>query len=308
MPSADDILGKPHVYSWSTKVDFILNSVGGFKDVDADSVRVPWQENLILTLDRQDIHPNLEGAGATGYRFTLEAAETACEAEELGKRLAFALLKVAIDRQWGIRLSWPDTPLPCRVIDRTVSNGVTMRGFASITGHLTLADFALAIQENFNKLIKAPYRLLLSMELCASSKFEADNRAKLILLVSALETLAEQQEFGGEIENLISDLVSIVSSSSIEDESLKNSILGQIRNLKRESSRRAIKRKLHEAGLSGQELAFVEEAYSARSKVVHEGRRVPELTVMLAKLDRIITKVYSHEIKRVGWSEVRTPT
>jgi hypothetical protein len=296
MPSAEDILGKPHVYSWSTKVDFLLNSVGGFKDMGADSVRVPWQENLILTLQKQAIHPNLEGAGATGYRFTLEATETACEAEEIGKRLACALLKVAIDRHWGLRLAWPDTPLPCRVIDRTASHGATMQAFGSTTAHLLLSDFASALQGIYRKLLKAPYRLLLSMELCASSKFEADNRTKLILLVSALEALAEQQEFGSEVDELINSLMPLVTSSAIEDESIKNSILGQVRNLKRESSRRAIRRKLHEAGLSDQELAFVEKAYGARSKVVHEGRRVPELNAMNAELDRLITCVYSYEI------------
>lgn len=296
MPSTEDISTKPHVYSWSTKVDFILNSVGGFKDLDSDSVRVPWRENLILTLEKQAIHPNLVGAGATGYRFTLEATETACEAEELGKRLACALLKVAIDRQWGLRLSWPDTPLPCRVVDRTASRGATMQAFASVTGHLALADFASTLQETFKKLSKAPYRLLLSMELCASARFEADNRAKLVLLVSALEAIAEQQSFDTELTELVTNLSKIIGDFTIAEASLKESLLGQVQNLKRESSRRAIKRKLREAGLSDQEVAFVEVAYGARSKVVHEGLRVPELNAMTAELDRIIQRVYSHEV------------
>jgi hypothetical protein len=224
MPSSEDISGKPHVYSWSTKVDFILNSVGGFKDLDSDSVRVPWRENLILTLEKQSVHPNLQGAGATGYRFTLDAAETACEAEELGNRLACALLKLAIDRQWGLRLSWPDTPLPCRVIDRTASRGATMQAFGSVISHLTLADFASALHENFEKLSKAPYRLLLSMELCASARFESDNRAKLILLVSALEAMAEQQEFGTDVVDMIGDLVAVINNSAIKEDSLKDSL------------------------------------------------------------------------------------
>jgi hypothetical protein len=297
MTSADDISAKPHVYSWSTKVDFVLNSVGGVKDLDSDSVCVPWGEDLVLTLEKQAIHPNLQEAGATGYRFTLDATETACEAEELGKRLACALLKVAIDRQWGLRLSWPDTPLPCRVVDRTASRGATMQGFGSVTGYLTLSDFTSALQESFRKLLKAPYRLLLSMELCASARFESDNRAKLILLVSALEALAEQREFASEVIDLINKLSALIDKTQIEDASLKDSLLGQVRNLKRESSRRAIRRKLRDAGFSDQDLTFVEEAYSARSKVVHEGLRVPELAAMTAELDRLIGLVYSREIE-----------
>ncbi len=291
MASKDDILNKRHVYSWSTKVDFVLNSVGGFKDLDSDSVCVPWTENLILTLKKQAIHPHLEAAGASGYQFTLDATETAGEAEDLGKRLACALLKVAIDRHWGLRLSWPDTPLPCRVVDRTASRGITMQGFGSFTAHITLSDFTSALQESFGKLSKAPYRLLLSMELCASARFESDNRANLILLVSALEAIAEQQTFATEvIDKLVEDF-------AIEDTSLKESLLGQVQNLKRESSRRAIRRKLHEVGLSSKDLGIVDKAYSARSKVVHEGLRVPELTAMTAELDRIIRRVYSHQIE-----------
>lgn len=69
-----------------------------------------------------------------------------------------------------------------------------------------------------------------------------------------------------------------------------------VQNLKREYSRRAIKRKLRDVGLSEEELAFVEIAYGAKSKVVREGLRVPELNAMTAELDRIIQRVYSHEV------------
>ena len=297
MPTLDEISQKPTVYSWSAKVDFVLNSRGGFKDVNSDTVSVPWSEDLVLTLEKQRIHPNLEGAGATGYRFILDATQTASEAEELGKRLACALLKVAIDRRWGLRLSWPDTPLPCRVVDRTASRGPTMQGFGSVTGHLGLSDFASALQDSFNKLAKAPYRLLLSMELCASAEFELDCRAKLIVLVSAVEAIAEQEVYGSDVHDLVTSLTSLVSNSSIEDESIKSSILGQVKNLKRESIRRAIKRKLSEAGFTAEELAFIEGTYGDRSKIVHEGLRVPELTVMTAELDILIRRPYSHEIE-----------
>jgi len=297
MPTLDEISGKPTVYSWSAKVDFVLNSRGGFKDVDSDSVRVPWSENLVLTLEKQRIHPNLEGAGATGYRFILDATQTACEAEELGTRLACALLKVAIDRRWGLRLSWPDTPLPCRVVDRTASRGSSMQGFGSVTGHLALSDFAAALQDSFSKLGKAPYRLLLSMELCASAEFELDSRAQLILLVSAVEAMAEQEEYGSDVHDLINSVTPIIANSSINDESVKASILGQVNNLNRESIRRAIRRKLSEVGFAAEELAFIEEAYCVRSKVVHEGLRVPELTTLITELNKLIRRLYTHEIE-----------
>lgn len=295
MSKIDDIKTKPHVYSWSTKVDFVLNSVGGFEDLEEASVQVPWGEDYLLTLEKQDIHPQLRGAGATGYRFNLDATETACEAEEVGKRLACSLLKVAIDKNWGLRLSWQDTPLPCRVVDRTISRGPSVTAFGSVTSHLTLEKFSSELGAIFKKLSKAPYRVLLSMELCASAKFESDNRAKLILLISALEAIAAPEEYL-EITDLINSMCKAVADASISDDSLKQSLLGQVRNLKRESSRRAIRRKLNEAGFPKVDLEFVDTAYGSRSKIVHSGRRVPELSNMNAELERIISQVYTHEL------------
>ena len=175
-----------------------------------------------------------------------------------------------------------------------------MQAFASVTGHLALSDFATAIQDSFSKLAKVPYRLLLSMELCASAEFELDSRAKLILLVSAVEALAEQEEYGNAVQDLINSIQPLISDSAIEDDSIKSSILGQVKNLKRESVRRAIKRKLSEAGFTDEELAFVEEAYGARSKVVHEGLRVPELAAMASELDKLIRRLYTHEIESLS--------
>jgi hypothetical protein len=296
MNNLTDIANKPHVYSWSTKIDFEINSIGGFKDFDSGSVCLHWDQDLILTLEKRTIHPNLEASGTTGYRFLVDATETACEAEELGKRLACALLKVAIDRQWGVRLSWQDTPLPCRVVDRTASRGVEMQGFMSVQGQLAIADFTDALERAFLLLNKVPYRLLLSMELCASASFETDNRPRLILLVSALEALSEQANISSQITGLIPLLLSVVQNQSIDDSSLKSSILGQIRDIERESCRRAIMRKLREASILASDVKIIEEAYSARSKVVHEGLRVPELSLMNGELDRIIRQVFAYEL------------
>lgn len=84
-----------------------------------------------------------------------------------------------------------------------------------------------------------------------------------------------------------------VNKFSIDDISLKDSILGQVNNLSRESANRAIKRLLRESNLEKEEIQFIEEAYSSRSKIVHEGRRIPELDHMNARLDQILQRLYS---------------
>lgn len=292
MLSRKDISDKPNVYSWATKVDFMLNSVGGFKDLDCAYVSLLWDKDHILTLEPRKIHPQLEDAGARGYRLTIDATDTASDAEDLGTRLAYALLNVAVRRQWGMSLSWPDSPLPCRVIDRTASTGASIQGFASSTSYMQTSEFVAALETGFDHHPQVPYSLLLSMELCASSRLENNNRSKLIMLVSAFEALARQRDLSSDLGLLVVALKSTIETFGIEDADLKASLLGQVEGLKRESVRRAIRRLLINTKLDKEDRDFVEEAYHARSKIVHEGHRVPELDAMTAKLDTLLKQVY----------------
>lgn len=293
--SRKDICEKIKIYSWATKVDFTLNSRGGFKDLENPNVSLLWNQKYILTLEPRKIHPQLESAGATGFRLRIDATETACDAENIGSKLAYALLSVAIDKHWGMSLSWPDSPLPCRVIDRSVSKGSSFQGlgFGSVTSHIEISKFISILEKEFSQHSKVPYSKLLSMELCASSHFESNNRSKLIMLVSALEALAGQLDLSSELGTLIIDLKSTVRNAVINDDSLKQSILGQIEGLKRESIRRAIRRLLVDEKLSKDDCEFVDEAYKARSKIAHEGHRVPELDTMNNRLESLLRQVYA---------------
>lgn len=292
MPSRIEIHSQPRVYSWGAAVDFVLDSRGGFKDLDEPPLSLLWQQPYILRLDQRQIHPTQEGAGARGYRLTIYAEDTAGAAENLGTRLVVALLGVAIDRVWGLSLSWPDSPLPCRVLDRTASAGPSVTAFGSVTGLVTLDKFASELDRHFEKSAQPSYRRLLSMELCAASRMENSNRAKLIMLVSALEALAEQKDLSSQLSPLIANLKAAVQAHSFSEESLRDSIVNQIDRLRQESARRAILRLLREAGIVQDEIDFVEEAYSARSGIVHEGRRVPRLDSIVNRLDSVLRRLY----------------
>ena len=39
-------------------------------------------------------------------------------------------------------------------------------------------------------------------------------------------------------------------------------------------------------------IKFIDEAYQARSKIVHEGQRIPELTIMTTRIDGIMQTIY----------------
>jgi len=298
MVSRIDLDRKQNIYSWSVQIDFNLNSRGGIKDFVGNGASLLWSQDYIITLETRQVHPQLENAGTTGYSLVAKATETACDAEALGVRLAYSLLSVAVDKNWGLSLSWPDSPLPCRVIDRTASKGASMGGFASVSHHVSTEQFVQEIGESFKHHSKVPYSLLLSMELCASSHFENNERSKLIMLVSAFEALAEQKDLSEIVNPLIYDLQLKVKEYKFEDESIKNSLLGQIDNLKRESIRRALRRLLADVEIEEADRNFVEEAYTARSNIVHEGQRVPELNLMTSRLNMLLKKVYSSKMFR----------
>ncbi|MFT6900300.1 MAG: hypothetical protein ACJAXS_000462 [Colwellia sp.] len=294
MTNKIDLCNKASVYSWGVKIDFVINSRGGFSEVDETSFSFLWNHDLILTLEPRKIHPQLADAGSKGFRLIINATDTASEAERVGAKVAYSLLDFCIQRRWGIELSWPDSPLPCRVIDRTTSPGMTFQGFGTVTSHVKVSEFVNALETSFSHHDTIPYSLLLSMELYGSSHFENNQRSKLIMIMSSLEALAGQQDMTDKLGSLITDLKKVITQSPLDDDRLKNSLRGQIDGLKRESIRSAIKRLLSDSGINDDDKKFVDEAYKARSEIVHEGQRVPELSVMNSRLENVLISVYKY--------------
>ena len=289
-----EIENKPNVYGWSAKVEFILGREINFPDFE-DPACLLWNPKYILTLNRIKIASWLKDAGMSGYQLTIAAEDTARGAELLGVRLAFGLLAIGVERRWGLTLSWQDSPLPCRVIDRTAPLGSSMSAFLDVTKHMSLNDFICKLETGFARHNEVPYKTLLSMELFCSSQMESNSRSKLIMLTSALEALATQKDLESEIGPVIKKLLDIVDGSITINQDLKPSLKGQIKNLKRESARKAIQRLAKESGLTSEDILFVDDAYSARSQIVHEGKRVPELGATIAKLERILVQIYEQQ-------------
>lgn len=287
------IANKPSVYPWGVKVDFMINSKGGFSDLNGDNLSLLWHQDLILTLESRKIDPRFSDAGAKGYRLTASATDSASEAEAIGLKLAYSLLQFCIDKGWGVSLSWPDSPYPCRVIDRERGAGLSFQAFSQALCPVKISEFVGDLETSFSTHNDIPYSLLLSMELFASSHFENNQRSKLIMIVSALEALARQKDLSDELSEVISELTLVIKDTDIKDESLKRSLIGQVKNFKRESIRRALKRLLQEHTISQDDQRFVDEAYQIRSSIVHEGKRVPEISTINIKLERILREVYS---------------
>ena len=286
------IATKPTVYGWSVVVDFTVNAFGGISEYASEPISILWDEKEILVLEPRKIHPELSGSGAMGYRLKFEGAITASIAENAGIRLAYSILRIAEKRRWGLHLAWPDAPLPCRVIDRTASTGATMQGFGSVSHRVPFTMFVDELGSAFNDLKEVPYELLMSLELCAAARFESNSRARFVLLVSALETLAVQDDLNDKLGTLIADLQSVVKTAAIAEDGLRQSIIGQVSNLRRESVRRALRRLLKKLEIDESDINQVDEAYQTRSKILHEGKRVPELDHIAGCLDQILAEIY----------------
>ncbi|MHC5854951.1 hypothetical protein [Nostoc sp.] len=118
-----------------------------------------------------------------------------------------------------------------------------------------------------------------SMELFAAARLEATERARFVGLVSALEPLAEQKKFEyPDLKKIVKDTLNKVQDSLDLPDDIKRSLEGSISNLTRESVSHAIKR-LIITHLSEDKMALeiLEEAYTIRSKILHEGAFYPDL-------------------------------
>jgi len=239
------------------------------------------------------------GNGSSSQRVvaTIEGFGTASKAEKMGLRLSLALLWCAVSSKHHLRLEY-HTPQPCVVFDRTarpdglrISSSVTVTLTKGIQGIARLIDQALA------KEVECDPRLLISMELFASSMLESTERARFIGLVSCLEPLASQESYeNAELNGLINRLVAGVRELSLDCDTTE-SIVGRACGLRQQSISQSIVQLVQRYFPGNPTVAkAVKEAYGIRSKILHEGSFDADLTEKTKQLQDIIRWIYSRLI------------
>lgn len=239
------------------------------------------------------------------FRIEVAGFTKASEAEAAGLHLAIALLWAAVSKRFTMRLDY-HTTLPCIVYDRTISSsgGVSLSGFAKSYWPLSTHDFAELLEEDVLDYTRpVDQQLLLSMELFAAARLEVSDRARFISLVSSLEPLALSSNNPESIQNLISafekQLESVEVSELPMDEIsiLKNSLKGRLEELRKESIRQVILRVVREL-LPGDRIALkiIDDAYSLRSNILHEGIIDPYLDRKVVHIEGIIRRMYASKI------------
>lgn len=238
-----------------------------------------------------------EGKKQQQWNIFVEGFSTAGEAEQAGLKIALGFLWAAVRGRYSIRLIY-HTPLPCTVYDRTQRRGLILTGHATLTVRKGIGG----IVDPLNSVISSPrpidQKLLLATELFVSASLETTERARFIGLVSSLEPLAEQQKYESkEIADLIKTFKDHLRNSQI-DNGVRESLSGQIDQLKIESVSRAIKRLINETlPHNTAAVEVIEEAYSLRSKILHEGSTDADLELKSREVEDVVRQILEAKIK-----------
>jgi hypothetical protein len=238
------------------------------------------------------------------YELQLEGYPSASEAEAAGMRAAQALLLTAISLNFGVRLDYSNHQPPT-VFDRTISTGGSMRAQL-----VTSWPEDVILQELMND-FQEPLRdrkIVLSMELLASSTLEANDRARFVMAVSALEPLADSQGLGPEIGVFVDNMLTSLRADRTIPIELRASLEGRIQSLKWESIRQALARlSMKWFPGSPEARAYIDYVYGLRSEILHQGT-VSDLDILLGyettRVRQRLRQIYEMEFRRTFRSPV----
>lgn len=161
----------------------------------------------------------------------------------------------------------------------TVFEEIGETGFVSTTGGnvsiaMNFGDFVDELTRNTSSNISR--RNLIAYELYASSRFELSSRARFLLLVMAIESLAVQAKRPEDEQGLISLLLEIVGASAL-DEVRRTALTNGLQIFRKvsigESCRSLISEAVNAGVVEDTEAAnHFRNCYRIRGKIVHSGK------------------------------------
>lgn len=284
--------------------------------LDENDIRLPFAGQYTLHIIREHTPAREEIKGKTRIAISLDAFTSACEAESAGQLLTTSLLWFAAHERVTIgfrKFAHERVTNGCRngcrksdlfeicdfeICDnRTQSSGLRIEAEAGTFCKVTPDNLASVAGQAFEAQIDISPSVLISMKFFASAKLEENQRSRFIGLITALEALAEQRDYGDEIKQIVSDMADDLESHPIlqgsDKDSLRASLSGRIRSLYKESVRQAIRRTVKEHIKDSEEtLKFIEQVYGLRSKMLHEGSQdIAEIS--FDQLETVLIQLYS---------------
>ncbi len=294
------IVARDHRRKYGARLTFQVRRSAHIGDLERVSLLLP--DGSLATI-KPDETFDFQVEGGKSYDLTVEGFPTASDAEAAGMQMAQALLLCAVSLDFGLRLSYQSHEPPT-VFDRTLSAGMFgfATGYTSWPQDIVLSELWRAIETP-----QQNRRLLLSLELFASAALESNDRARFVMAVSALEPLAVQESLGDEVSKAVDELVAQLCGHSTIPASLKDSLMGRLLQLKRESVRQALKRHClrwfpHDSAA----WKFLDHAYGLRSELLHEGRPA-DLDLLLSEQTMTISKYLRAIYEREFGLQLRAP-
>ena len=293
-PSLTALSKSTHPYA--VRVSLLLGSNIEL-DLKEDEVRLPFATNYIIRIAKESANPREQAVSHKRVTVDLEAFPSASEAERAGRFLVLSLLWVAASKRVTIAFDQYTGEYPFAVRDRTQSAGISCRGYGRAFFRIKPEEFS-SIAELAYKLDKdVPNNVITSMEIYASAHLESTARASFIGLMTALEALSSQCDYGDDIAAVLANLASQLEDSpklaGEDKESLRTSLSNRLRQLRQESVRQSIIRMVNQYINDPNIIQFIDKAYGVRSKILHEGLRSPELVDLSVRIDEIMRQIYS---------------
>lgn len=265
--------------------------------MDMDSIRIPFS-SYAMEVKRSRPTPRESANSLTPMSIKLKSFSSIDEAERAGRQLVLALLWTSPANRISISFKKKDGDLPFEIVDNRI---IQIRGTADANMYtrIPLESIINTSIIAFQSVADIQNRLLTSIEFYAAARMETTEIARFISLMTALESLSEQKIYNDSINELLNELAATLESSSIfigeDGVSTRCSLASSIRGLRRESVRRAIRNKLKvHLPDDTHSLRFIDDAYSQRSKILHEGARVSNLYEYTNKLESILRQLYSN--------------
>lgn len=289
-------------YPYVVCVSLILGNDVELNLSDED-VHLPFADNYTLKVVKEPTNDREQTNFLKRVSVHLEAFPTDCEAKRAGKMLALSILWVAASKRVTIAFEkWTDD-FPFTIRNRTQSIGALCRAAEGrVHTNISLEDFSSIAEKAYNQGSDLPPQVLTSvltsMEFYTSARMESTERARFIGLMTALEALSQQRIYSDKVEDLLKNLASQLEQSTElageENESLRTSLSGRLRELRRESVTQAIRKTLKEYDMGDKKnLDFIKEAYGTRSKILHEGFRETKLQTLTDRLEEVMRQLYS---------------
>ncbi|PLS80216.1 MAG: hypothetical protein CYG59_09170 [Chloroflexi bacterium] len=266
-------------------------------ELSEDEARLPFADEYTMRIVKEHSNPREQAIFLKRVAIHLEAFPSASEAERAGKLLILSLLWVAASKRVTIAFGRWTGAFPFAIRDRTQSAGMSMHGELRTHFNVKPEEFSSVASEAYGLGKDVEPNVLTSMEFYASARMEVTERARFIGLMTALEALAMQRDYGDEIATLLANLASQLelapALAGAEKASLRSSLSSRVKQLRQESVRQAIIRTLKQYVADKDIARFVDEAYGVRSKILHEGLKVAELHALTYRLEDIMRQIYA---------------